>query len=119
MRLQKTIQIILLLTLSLGAQAAERQKLNFNADWRLCVGDFPEASKEEFDDSQWQRVTLPYAFNGDEAFKKDIVDLTDTICWYRKEFKVQSSKFKVSKFFIEFGCATGGRLLPQRTSCGL
>ena len=102
MRLQKTIQIILLLTLSLGAQAAERQKLNFNADWRLCVGDFPEASKEEFDDSQWQRVTLPYAFNGDEAFKKDIVDLTDTICWYRKEFKVQSSKFKVSKFFIEF-----------------
>ena len=125
MRLLKTIQIILLLTLSLGVQAVERQKLNvfdkpneqsearfdsamarkgraklnFNADWRLCVGDFPEASNESFDDSQWQRVTLPYAFNGDEAFRKDIVDLTDTICWYRKQFKVQSSKFKV---FIEF-----------------
>ncbi|MBQ7472487.1 MAG: beta-galactosidase, partial [Prevotella sp.] len=79
-----------------------RAKLNFNADWRLCVGDFPEAVNASFDDSQWKLVTLPYAFNGDEAFRKDIVDLTDTIVWYRKEFNVQSSKFKVSKFFIEF-----------------
>ena len=102
MRLLKSIQIIFLLALSLGAQAVERQKLNFNADWRLCVGDYPEAAKAQFDDSQWQRVTLPYAFNGDEAFKKDIVDLTDTICWYRKEFRVESLEFRDSKFFIEF-----------------
>ena len=103
MRLLKTIQILLLLTLSLSAQAVERAKLNFNADWRLCVGDFPEASNESFDDSQWQRVTLPYAFNGDEAFKKDIVDLTDTICWYRKEFSLSSLHSPLSsKVFIEF-----------------
>ena len=102
MRLLKAFQIILLLTLSLNAQAVERQKLNFNADWRLCVGDYSEAAKPAFDDSQWQRVTLPYAFNGDEAFRKDIVDLTDTICWYRKQFSVESSKLKACKFFIEF-----------------
>ena len=61
--------------------ATDRKKLNFNAEWCLEVGDFKDASLSDYDDSQWQRVTLPYAFNGDEAFKKDIVDLTDTICW--------------------------------------
>ena len=80
----KKILILLCLLLSLAANARER--LNFNADWRLCVGDYPEAVEATFDDSGWQRVTLPYAFNGDEAFRKDIVDLTDTICWYRKTF---------------------------------
>ena len=82
-----TIATLLLTLFAGGVQAVERQRLNFNGDWRLCIGDVPEASKPEFDDSQWQRVTLPYAFNGDEAFRKDIVDLTDTICWYRKTFK--------------------------------
>ena len=88
--------------LAVGAQAVERQRLNFNADWRLCVGDYPEAVEASFDDSGWQRVTLPYAFNGDEAFRKDIVDLTDTICWYRKTFGVKSEEVKSEKFFIEF-----------------
>ena len=74
-----TIATLLLTLFAGGVQAVERQRLNFNGDWRLCIGDVPEASKPEFDDSQWQRVTLPYAFNGDEAFRKDIVDLTDTI----------------------------------------
>lgn len=89
--------------LAVSVQAVERQKLNFNADWRLCVGDVPEASKPEFDDSRWQRVTLPYAFNGDEAFRKDIVDLTDTVCWYRKTFSLTSDFLPLtSKYFIEF-----------------
>ena len=74
------------LFVALTANAVERQKLNFNTDWRLCVGDYPEAIETAFDDSRWQQETLPYAFNGDEAFRKDIVDLTDTICWYRKKF---------------------------------
>ncbi len=77
---------MLLLLAGLTVTAMGREKLNFNAGWRLCVGDMPEASKPDFDDSGWQQVTLPYAFNGDEAFRKDIVDLTDTICWYRKTF---------------------------------
>ena len=98
------ILLFLLLGVAVASQAAsvERKKLNFNADWRLSVGDFPKAVEADFDDSQWQQVTLPYAFNGDEAFRKDIVDLTDTIVWYRKTFKVESLKLKVSKFFIEF-----------------
>ena len=102
MKLLKPIQIILLLVLALSVQATDRAKLNFNADWRLSVGDFPKAAEATFDDSRWLPVTLPYAFNGDEAFKKDIVDLTDTVCWYRKTFNVPHSILNESKYFIEF-----------------
>ena len=110
MRLLKTIQIIFLLALSLSAQAVERAKLNFNADWELHIGDLQvssvvapsKVSPTGDEGGAWQRVTLPYAFNGDEAFKKDIVDLTDTICWYRKSFDAPSGAVGGAKFFIEF-----------------
>jgi len=102
MRPLKTVFVAMLaLALALDAGAVERKKLNFNADWLLCVGDMPEASKASFNDSQWKQVTLPYAFNGDEAFRKDIVDLTDTICWYRKHFKLTKEDLQ-GKVFIEF-----------------
>ena len=98
----KTVFVAMLaLVLALDAGAVERKKLNFNADWLLCVGDEPEATKSTYNDNQWKRVTLPYAFNGDEAFRKDIVDLTDTICWYRKHFKLPKEDLQ-GKVFIEF-----------------
>ena len=84
-----------------AGQAVERQKLNFNSGWRLYVGDI-DAVAVDFDDSRWRQVTLPYAFNGDEAFRKDIVDLTDTICWYRKHFEVKQESLSEKKYFIEF-----------------
>ena len=100
MKLLRTIKVLLLLTIAVSTQATERKKLNFNAGWRLEVGDNREAQKPQFNDSRWQQVTLPYAFNGDEAFRKDIVDLTDTIVWYRKTFLL--SDITTKKVFIEF-----------------
>ena len=101
MRKNILLLTVMLLMQVLSVSAIERTKLNFNADWRLLVGDVAEAAQPDFDDSAWQRVTLPYAFNGHEAFKKDIVDLTDTICWYRKRFEI-SEKQAVGKVFVEF-----------------
>ena len=100
--LGRTLFFGMTMFLAVGAQAAEREKLNFNGDWCLKVGDVAEALNPEYDDSGWQRVTLPYAFNGDEAFRRDIVDLTDTVCWYRKSFCVEGERVKDGKFFIEF-----------------
>ncbi len=94
-----TLFFLLSMTLCVTISAADRSKQNFNSAWRLHVGDDTEASQPQFDDSQWQQVTLPYAFNGDEAFRKDIVDLTDTIVWYRKTFNVSNPN---KKYFIEF-----------------
>jgi hypothetical protein len=105
--MKKTLLFVLMLMLAIDASAVERKKLNFNAGWRLEVGDFVEASRPDYDDSGWKRVTLPFAFNGDEAFKKDIVDLTDTICWYRKTFILTESDVE-GKVFVEFEGARQG-----------
>ena len=99
MKLQTTLCILLLLGTT-PLRATERTKLNFNSGWRLAVGDAKHAEKTDFDDKQWQQVTLPYAFNGDEAFRKDIVNLTDTIAWYRKTFSLTDVSNK--KVFVEF-----------------
>ena len=100
MRLQKIVFAALLAWVA--ALAAEgRERTNFNADWLLWVGDEIKASEPKYEDSKWQRVTLPYAFNGDEAFRKDIVDLTDTVCWYRKKFSLSAEEVQ-GKVFIEF-----------------
>jgi hypothetical protein len=97
---QRIIVIVglLLMLITVEAQVCGRQ--NFNDGWRLAVGDFEEAAKPDYDDSRWQQVTLPYAFNGHEAFRKDIKDLTDTIAWYRKAF--QMTEIADKKIFIEF-----------------
>ena len=104
MRIEKLLclQVVMLVSLAMSAptRAIGRQKMNFNSDWRLYIGDESRASHEDFDDSRWQQVTLPYAFNGNEAFRKDIVNLTDTISWYRKTFHLTDMGDK--KVFIEF-----------------
>ena len=108
MKLRYLLCIMMLLAVGKSvAGTVERKKLNFNADWRLCVGDYPQAVDSAYNDGQWQRVTLPYAFNGHEAFRKDIVDLTDTICWYRKTFSLSKTDVQ-GKVFIEFEGARQG-----------
>ena len=93
----------MLLTMGLAVWAdghVERSRQLFNDGWLLQIGDKEGASTRDFDDTCWKPVTLPYAFNGSEAFARDIVDLTDTISWYRKHFQIDSLADR--KFFIEF-----------------
>jgi len=80
---------------------AQRTKYNFNAAWKVVKGDDSSCTRASFDDSKWKPVTLPYAWNEDEAFKKDIVDLSTGIAWYRKKFKLPFTA-KDQKVFIEF-----------------
>ena len=103
MKLLRPMILLVAISFSIAMHAVERKKYNFNSEWRLAIGDFKEAAEASFDDSRWQKVTLPYAFNGDEAFRKDIVNLTDTTTWYRKVFTLPSHHSPLtSKFFIEF-----------------
>lgn len=100
----KQLLILTLFLLSvpfiINANATERKKYNFNSEWRLQIGDFPDAKSPQFNDSQWNQVTLPHAFNEDEAFKLAIDHHTDTVVWYRKHFRLPSTKNK--KVLIEF-----------------
>ncbi|MDD3321397.1 MAG: DUF4982 domain-containing protein [Paludibacter sp.] len=109
----------------------QRQKYNFNSDWELHIGDvenlqdvilpsFPLVKTGlKSNDSSWKNVTLPYAFNEDEAFRLPIAELTDTIVWYRKHFKLPTSD-KGKKVFIEFeGARQGAEVYVNGEKVGL
>src|SRR5689334_10826058 len=88
----------LFITLSTTAQ---RAKYNFNPGWKLYVGDAPGAEAVTFNDASWKDITLPHAWNEDDAFKKDIADLSTGIAWYRKHFSIPATQ-KGQKVFLEF-----------------
>jgi beta-galactosidase len=82
-------------------QAINRTRYNFNPDWKLSIGDDSLAKKPMYDDSNWKSISLPYAFNGSEAFRLSIDKLTDTVVWYRKTFYLPIEA-RSGKIFIEF-----------------
>lgn len=100
------ISLCLLMVIS-SIHAAGREKYNFNSGWKLKVGDIAQAESVSYSDTEWKSVTLPHAFNEDEAFKLNIKDLTDTIVWYRKHFRLPADA-KGRKVFIEFEGARQG-----------
>ncbi len=93
--------LLLLFCLVYKSPFAQREKFNFNSDWKLLVGDDSSATQAIYNDATWKLVTLPHAWNEDEAFKKDIIDLSTGIAWYRKYFRLPYS-FTNKKVFIEF-----------------
>ncbi|MBR1487513.1 MAG: DUF4982 domain-containing protein [Bacteroidales bacterium] len=73
----------------LALSAGARQKYNFNSDWTLTWG------------GKTQAVTLPHAFNEDDAFRVNIKQLATGKAVYRKEFVLPESA-RGKKVFIEF-----------------
>ena len=100
------------------SQSGPRSKYNFNSDWRLFVGDLAGAEKADFNDTNWKTVTTPYPWNEDDAFRKDIKDLSTGIAWYRKHFKLPPGS-SGKKVFIEFeGIRFGGEFYLNGRSVG-
>src|SRR5262245_38724123 len=95
-------------TFALAAPPSSRIKYNFNPGWKLFVGDPAGAEAPNFDDSQWRQVTTPHAWNEDDAFRKDIKDLSTGVAWYRKHFTLPAGSDD-RKIFLEFeGIRHGG-----------
>ena len=110
--------LLLAMMFTLNIYATERKKYNFNSDWCLQIGDTPTAKNPDFDDKAWKRVTLPHAFNEDEAFRLSIEQHTDTVVWYRKHFNLKNIKGK--KVFVEFeGIRQGGEFYLNGQYLGL
>jgi hypothetical protein len=86
---------------SLAQSPGSRVKYNFNSGWRVLVGDPQGAERPEFDDAQWKRVSTPYAWNEDAAFRVSIHDLPVGVAWYRKHFRLPASAAG-QKVFLEF-----------------
>jgi beta-galactosidase len=79
-----------------------RFKFSFNPGWKLYMGtDTVGAEKPDFNDASWKSISLPHAFNEDDAFRVEIAKLTTGIGWYRKHFKIPA-QYAGKKVFIEF-----------------
>lgn len=96
-----------------------RKEYNFNSDWKIHVGDLKNAETLGFNDFNWKQVTLPRAFNQEEAFKLSIENLTTSISWYRKEFQLPEQA-NGKKVFIEFeGVRYGAEVYVNGTYIGI
>lgn len=97
----------------------KRVKYNFNSQWLLHIGDVQNATDTGLNDASWGKITLPHAFNEDEAFLTSIDQHTDTIVWYRKHFKLPKSD-RGKKVFLEFeGIRFGGEFYINGKFIGL
>ncbi len=84
-----------------GLVPSPRQSFDFDQGWKMHIGDDGSASGTGYNDAAWQAVTLPHAFNENEAFARDIHKLDTGITWYRKHFKLPVT-FKNGHAFLEF-----------------
>lgn len=80
---------------------------DFNEDWKFSKGEIPAAIEEGYDDSNWDRVTLPHDWSIEGAFSADNPALSRG-AWlptgkgvYRKTFTV-SGDSETDKVFIYF-----------------
>lgn len=87
-----------------------RTAFNFNAGWRMFAGDGQGFESPLFDDSEWQPVTLPRAWNEDAAFAVDIYQHPTGIAWYRKRF-VLPERAEDGKVLLEFEGVRQGALV--------
>ena len=98
--MKKCLLVTLLLVIAQSIYAVERERISFNGNWLMQVGDVEDGQVPGIDDRQWQPVTLPRAWNEAEAFSIACAQLSDTIVWYRKHFNIDETADR--KFFIEF-----------------
>lgn len=97
----RTLVCFFLLLCICAVAGADRVRYNFDSGWLLAVRDPAGASDPNFDDTGWKRVTLPHAWNEDDAYRVSIHDQPTGIAWYRKHFRVPSPATS-HKVFLEF-----------------
>ena len=98
-------QLLIFLTLSVPACLQARDTYNFNSAWHI--------------DGQKRAVTLPHAWNEDESFRVGIAQMSDSVIWYRKTFRLPKSA-EGKRVFIEFeGARQAAEVFVNGKSVGL
>ena len=101
----KLKQLLIVAGLLLATNATARDTYNFNSDWRIGKSK--------------KTVTLPRAWNEDEAYKVYIHSMSDSVIWYRKNFVLPESA-KGKKVFIEFeGARQAAQIIVNGKEVGM
>lgn len=90
------IHVIALLSLLCALSAHAQRDINFNRGWQL---HYPASSR--LHPGEVKAVTLPRAWNEDEAFRVGIASLPDDTCRYTKTFAAPET-WRGKHVFIEF-----------------
>jgi beta-galactosidase len=92
----KTLTFLLALAASFSIAARETTKLN--ADWRFQKGDVSAAAQTGFNDSEWQKLSLPHSWGWEEA--QAGTNYYRGPGWYRRDLNFTPQKGK--RYFIRF-----------------
>lgn len=97
--------LLIALAIATVTNSNARETYNFNSGW--TIGDRKTA------------VTLPHAWNEDEAFRGGIKDMSDSVVWYRKTFSLPKSS-EGKRVIIEFeGARQAAEVIVNGTTAGL
>ena len=98
-------QLLIVAGLLLTTNATARDTYNFNSDWKIGKSK--------------KTVTLPRAWNENEAYKVYIHSMSDSVIWYRKNFELPESA-KGKKVFIEFeGARQAAQIIVNGKEVGM
>ena len=103
--MKKNLILILLVLCASCTSKAPRNVQDFNFDWRFSLGDAPEMSAPDYDDSGWRELHLPHDWSIEGEFSESNPStpgggaLPGGIGWYRKHFTTPKGGQKV---FVEF-----------------
>jgi hypothetical protein len=93
------ISLLLLIVTCLHGFAASQKDfiLMLNGQWRFQIGDNPEWSNTDFDDSEWETIVVPSTWEDQGFFGYD------GFAWYRKEFTLKEKDIKNRDIYVSLG----------------
>ena len=138
--MKQTLLLILAMLfggVSLYAEESPRKEFLIEKNWKFIQGDFPEATKSDFNDQKWETVSIPHdwAIYGPFDRKYDLQNVAITqnnekvstvktgrtgglpyigVGWYRNTFEIENFQGKNKKVSLLFDGAMSEARLCQR-----
>ena len=94
--------LVMLVSISLvsfcNKKSVADNRILFDFDWKFALGDYPDASKPEFDDSDWRLLDVPHDFSIELPFDSAHASAGGGgyafggAGWYRKHFVLDESQ---------------------------
>ncbi|MFR9602732.1 MAG: glycoside hydrolase family 2 TIM barrel-domain containing protein [Rikenellaceae bacterium] len=117
MKLNKFSMLLIGLVTLCSYASAQRVTYTINESWRFAQGQLPEAAAVDFDDSQWEGVTIPHSWNAVDAVD-DTPEYYRGECWYRKTLVVDREVSNYTPYIIFEGANEETELYVNGVSVG-
>ena len=100
LKIRNILLFAIISCISINASSQERFQIGVNDNWRFHKGGTEYANTPDFDDTKWDRVSLPHTWNATDPFDDDQTYFRG-IGWYRKTFRLDPA-LKNKKVFLLF-----------------